>query len=341
MVDSSTNEHNFSHPEGDTYDDFKTATNYRYTIRKFIMDIRPICREELETFASFSDRADLNEHFFTYLKDMWALVYVRPEWCFVAEEAGKFIGRIVYWSLRSLDKPMLIDILEVPWSQNYIEVGTNLLQHSLVQLQLQSVEYDLDCTSSDFTSLQKRIELFEHFGFSLQRETIRFEWKDTQTQVTPSNRLTFRSIEEVGEDAFINAIIQVSSQTLDRSILHNQAELGQEQEATERFKLLKALKYQPRWWQLAYTDEQSLIGLILPAENDGGPIIGYIGVVPKHRGKGYVNDLLLQATLTLKSRGATRIRSDTDINNAPMIRAFQSAGYKQFASRRQYHYLIR
>lgn len=92
------------------------------------MDIRPICREELETFASFSEHADLNEHFLTYLKDMWELGYVRPEWCFVAEEAGKFIGRIVYWSLRSLDKPMLIDILEVPWSQNYIEVGTNLLQ---------------------------------------------------------------------------------------------------------------------------------------------------------------------------------------------------------------------
>jgi RimJ/RimL family protein N-acetyltransferase len=302
------------------------------------MDIRPIYREELEAFANFNERADLNEHFLAYLTEMLSLGYVRLEWCFVAEEAGKFIGRIVYWSLQGIDKPMIVDILEVPWSENYIEVGTNLLEHSLAQLHLQSIEYDLDSPSSDFTSLQKRIELFEHFGFTLKSETIRFEWKDTQTQIVPSNRLTFRSLEQVGEDAFIDAIIQVSSQTLDRSISKDQVKLGQEQEARERFKLFKAFNYQSAWWQLAYTNEESLVGLILPAENDGGAIIGYIGVVPEHRGKGYVNDLLNQGTLTLKSNDARRIRADTDSSNTPMIRAFKRAGYKQFASRRQYHY---
>jgi RimJ/RimL family protein N-acetyltransferase len=33
--------------------------------------------------------------------------------------------------------------------------------------------------------------------------------------------------------------------------------------------------------------------------------------------------------------------SHADINNAPMIRAFQRAGYKQFASRRQYQYQVK
>ncbi|NMG11546.1 hypothetical protein DP117_33695 [Brasilonema sp. UFV-L1] len=74
----------------------------------------------------------------------------------------------------------------------------------------------------------------------------------------------------------------------------------------------------------------------MPAENDGGPIIGYIGVVPEHRGKGYVNDLLQQGTLILKSNGAVRIRSDADTVNIPMVHAFQRAGYRQFASRREY-----
>lgn len=101
---------------------------------------------------------------------------------------------------------------------------------------------------------------------------------------------------------------------------------------------MKALKYKPTWWQLAYTPHGTLCGLIMPAENDGGPIIAFIGVVPEHRGKGYVNDLLVQGTLTHSSKVAVRIRSDADIDNAPMISAFRRAGYRQFASRREYHY---
>jgi hypothetical protein len=60
------------------------------------MVIRPIGREELAAFASLSDRIDANKHFLSYLTNMWASGYIRPEWCFVAESAGKFIGRIVY-----------------------------------------------------------------------------------------------------------------------------------------------------------------------------------------------------------------------------------------------------
>ena len=308
------------------------------------MVIRPIRREEVEAFANFSNQGELNEHFLTYLRDMWDEGYVHPEWCFVVEEAGKFIGRIVYWSLPSLGKPFICDFLELPWNANYLEVGIQLLQQSLAQLHLHdedSMEYQLDIPSPYSRYLEKRIDLLENFGFSLNRETVRFEWKDTQTQVTPSNRLTFRSLNQVGEDVFIYAIMQVSSQTLDRSILHDQARLGLEQEALERFHTSKALKYKPTWWQLAYTQDDTLVGLIMPAENDGGPIIAYIGVVPKYRGQGYVNDLLQQGTLTLKSNGAVRIRSDADINNVPMIRAFQRAGYEEFMSRREYCYSIR
>ncbi|MDF5723365.1 MAG: hypothetical protein PUP91_23415 [Rhizonema sp. PD37] len=62
---------------------------------------------------------------------------------------------------------------------------------------------------------------------------------------------------------------------------------------------MKAFKYKPEWWQLAYTQDGSLVGLIMPVENDIGPTIGYIGVISEYRGQGYVNDLLAQGTLTL------------------------------------------
>lgn len=308
------------------------------------MLIRPIHREELKVFAAFSNQPERNERFLAYLTTMWEEGYVRPEWCFVAEEAGAFIGRIVYWTLPSLDNFFEVDVLEAPWSANYLEVGTKLLHDSLAQMQLQAeaiIQYTLDTpypisTSVMSTDVDQRIEVIEKFGFSLIRETRRFEWKETQTQIASSQRLVFRTLDNVGEEAFINTIMRVSENSLDRILQQETEKLGLERYADEKFKTLKAFKYKPTWWQLAYTQDGSLVGLIMSAENDGGPIIGYIGVLPEYRGQGYVNDLLAQGTLTLKADDATRVRADTDINNAPMILAFQRAGYRQFATRREY-----
>jgi hypothetical protein len=79
----------------------------------------------------------------------------------------------------------------------------------------------------------------------------------------------------VGEDAFINAIERVSSDSLDRIIKQEIEELGTEEYAIQYFQRMKALKYKSTWWQLAYTSNETLVGLVMPAENDGGAIIGY------------------------------------------------------------------
>ncbi|MBD2777487.1 GNAT family N-acetyltransferase [Iningainema tapete] len=308
------------------------------------MLIRPIQREELKVFAAFSNQPERNERFLTYLTSMWDEGYIRPEWCFVAEQAGAFIGRIVYWTLPSLDNFFEVDVLEVPWNANYLEVGTKLLLDSLAQMPLPPeaiIQYTLDTpypmsTSGISTYTEQRIEVMEKFGFSLLRETHRFEWQETQTQIALSQRLVFRTLEDVGEDVFINTLMRVSENSLDRILQQETEKLGLERYAVEKFKTLKAFKYKPTWWQLAYTQDGSVVGLIMTAENDGGPIIGYIGVIPEYRGQGYVNDLLAQGTLSLKADGALRVRADTDINNTPMILAFQRAGYKQFALRREY-----
>jgi RimJ/RimL family protein N-acetyltransferase len=94
--------------------------------------------------------------------------------------------------------------------------------------------------------------------------------------------------------------------------------------------------YDPAWWQLAYTTTGDLVGLIMPALSPTYATIGYIGVVPEHRGRGYIDDLLHQATAILSTSGAMTIRADTDIANLPMANAFRRAGYAHFAMRREY-----
>jgi len=65
--------------------------------------------------------------------------------------------------------------------------------------------------------------------------------------------------------------------------------------------------------------------------------IGYIGVVPEQRGHGHINDLLAHGTSTLRGLGTGRvIRADTDVDNLPMAAAFERAGYRRFATRREF-----
>lgn len=146
----------------------------------------------------------------------------------------------------------------------------------------------------------------------------------------------FRTLDEVGEDALVAAIQRVTTGTLDRSLQRDLRLLGPERAAREEFHYARAMLYKLGRWRLAYIPKGTLAGLIMVAENDGGPIIYYIGVVPEQRGRGYVDDLLVEGTLLLQAEGATRIITDTDTENAPMGRAFERAGYRKFGTRLDY-----
>ncbi|MFD0576907.1 GNAT family N-acetyltransferase [Dactylosporangium darangshiense] len=72
------------------------------------------------------------------------------------------------------------------------------------------------------------------------------------------------------------------------------------------------------------------VGFVFPARNDYGPIIAYIGVLPQHRGHGYIDDVLAEGTRVLAGQDAPRIRATTDVGNVPMARAFARAGYDNY-----------
>jgi RimJ/RimL family protein N-acetyltransferase len=50
-------------------------------------------------------------------------------------------------------------------------------------------------------------------------------------------------------------------------------------------------------------------------------------VLPGHRGKGYVDEILAEGTRVPTAEDVPRIRASTDLGNLPMARAFARAGY--------------
>jgi RimJ/RimL family protein N-acetyltransferase len=222
-------------------------------------------------------------------------------------------------------------------------IGTCLLQKTLPLIHAMGAEkigYVLDSPALPpqwQSSPEQRIRLLEHNGFSLERETCRFEWKGHNDQFDKSNEIVFRTLSEVGDATFIEAIMRVSESTLDRSINQDREQNGDKLQAQTMFTELQQMDYDPAWWQLAFTLNEELIGIVMPTKNPTYATIGYIGVVPEQRGRGYIDILLHQATSLLTDAGESMIRADTDVENTPMIHAFKRAGYIQFAKRCEYN----
>jgi RimJ/RimL family protein N-acetyltransferase len=69
------------------------------------------------------------------------------------------------------------------------------------------------------------------------------------------------------------------------------------------------------------------VGFVIPAHNGYNPVIAYLGVVPAHRGNGYIGEILAEGTRVLAAEDVPRIRASTDLGNTPMARAFRRAGW--------------
>jgi len=308
------------------------------------MHIRPVRADELDRFTEAAGSPDHRREVAQYLKSMFAAGSMRPEWCFVAEEGDRPLGRVAFWTLPGLEQPFALVLLDVSWDGDYMGVGTRLLGDVLEEaraLGAEEIEHVVDDppVQPQFQySPERRIELLRSVGFTFRRETGRFEWAGGEPPEVPQ-RLSFRKLEEVGEDTFVEAMRIVSEGTLDREIQGERERLGAKRAAREFFEDARRVEHDPTWWRLAYAQNGDLVGLMMPAEPPGFLTIFYVGVVPRMRGRGYVDDLLAAGTATLleaRGTGEKPLRADTDVANAPMAAAFERAGWARFAGRREY-----
>jgi ribosomal protein S18 acetylase RimI-like enzyme/predicted N-acetyltransferase YhbS len=310
------------------------------------MQIRPLGAEVLDDFVEAAGSPDDRKEVEQYLKAMFAAGSMRPEWCFVAQvEGGRPVGRVAFWTLPGMEQPFALVLLDVSWDDQ-ASVGTRLLEDVLDRartLGAGEIEHVIDAPpmAPQFQYHQEqRIELLQSVGFEFRRETGRFEWRGEEPPAKPE-RLSFRTLEETGEEAFLDAMMRVSEGTLDREIRGERERLGAWRAAREFFEDAQRVKHEPSWWRLAYAPCGELAGLVMPAEPPGFLTIFYIGVLPGMRGHGYVDDLLAAGTATLleaqKVAGKEKpLLTDTDVANAPMASAFERAGWTRFAGRREY-----
>ena len=134
----------------------------------------------------------------------------------------------------------------------------------------------------------------------------------------------------------MEAIASTYRGTRDSWLTANVEEHGLLGAARADFLVYQGLDHLPEWWELAYTEDGALAGVIIAAKNPSSAVIAYVGVVPEQRGRGLAARLVRRGTEQLLAGGADEIGGDCDSDNIPMVMAFERAGFEQVGRRRSY-----
>lgn len=245
------------------------------------------------------------------------------EWCFVVEDHGNILGRLIYGVFDNSLK--MLDI----WMKNFNdETKEKLLSDSLKIMKVKEFN-NVEChLYSDKNNFQQYVKALTEVEFKVTQEKKSFVWEEEVIN-SLSGDLYFSTLEQVGSNEYINAIEKVTAGTLDEDDLAWVKEFGSKEAAIKYFNLLKDIDYNEGWWKLAYNQEQELLGLVVPqrlTEGIGG--INYIGVIPEKRGQGYINYLVIEGVKTLKDNNIKKVIADIDIKNYPLDRVLPKQGFK-------------
>ncbi|MEV7371382.1 GNAT family N-acetyltransferase [Streptomyces sp. NPDC090301] len=319
--------------------------------------VRPARPDELPALVEHPGDPERNAATRAYLAQLLDSGCTRPEWCLVAEDGdGRLTGSVVLWTVPGHEVPLALVLFEAP--EDAPETAAALLDAAAVrarELGATELEHVVD-SPAQAPQFQRnpehRGELLRASGYAVLRDGRRFGLRlpaatgaggaGPEPSGVPDGlpaddpRLTFRSLAELGPEPFVAVLAELLADTADARLAADVRQHGARRAAELLFEETAELKHEPAWWELGYDADGSVAVISLPAENPSVPVIGFVGVAPAHRGKGYATSVVVRGTRVLAGAGATEIRGDCDAANVAMAKAFERAGYVNFADRLEF-----
>jgi ribosomal protein S18 acetylase RimI-like enzyme len=212
--------------------------------------------------------------------------------------------------------------LRLPWDDDYLKVGQALLEaarRTRTTSFPELIEARINRDVHDHEAERRR--LFESWGLGLFQEKQGFRWEAGEGPVAVPGRLRFRSIAECGRDRYAAVMARGGAGTLDRNDRYYWTGAGPDNWAAQMLEYL--VPEDEPLWLLGETDGQPVGYIAVVRVEDWGSTIGHVGVVPEHRGQGYINDLLAAGTAHAGAAGIEAMLSDVDVLNRPMIEAMR------------------
>ncbi|MFF8731826.1 GNAT family N-acetyltransferase [Streptomyces sp. NPDC015171] len=259
------------------------------------------------------------------LADRHRLVRYRSDWQRIALRDGRTVARAAWWARPEDPEPLLINWLDVAEGEE--EAGAELLRSA--PWQTPELELDLPPGWREDPLLRAAVDsraaVARMAGYTPLVERFIYRWTPDCGLPERPGRLVFTA--EPDDAVFYGLLRRINSATLDAHARRAVAEGGVDHAAQEDLDVFHWFPSPRSWWQIARTPAGDPVGIHIPARNPSGPCVGFIGVVPEHRGHGYAYDLLVECTHFLAGQDAEFIGAATDQDNFPMAAHFARAGY--------------
>lgn len=260
----------------------------------------------------------------------------RDLWTWIAEANGSPVARAIWWAPSEADHPVALDCLLVKPSVRQPEkLAAGLLKAAHVAFRTAGAttlpDYTIDVAvgwHEDPRAMEAvgwRRRAAESAGLECFIERVNFEWTPGTALHVPVHELDYRT----GTDGeFKAAFARAAEGSLDAQTKKNLAILGPDGQAQDDLEFYLSLPGERAAWRLAFLPSGTPIGFIIPTRTAYDASVSYVGVYPDRRGHGYIHELLGEITRVHAASGVPRIVGTTDLDNAPMLAAFERAGYR-------------
>ncbi|WBB70747.1 GNAT family N-acetyltransferase [Micromonospora sp. WMMD812] len=278
-----------------------------------------------------------------YLNELGQGMY-RPEWTWIAEHDQRVVGRALWWGQASSAHPIALDCLHLAASvTDRAAVAAALLTAGLRAFAAQGAPkpplYNLTLPNgwrdepSVSAAVAWRRSAALAAGLTAEVERLQLEWTPAVGMPDSRGRLVFT---EASDEEFLHVFQRIAEGSLDGQTRRNLAVKGPETTAREEMDFYLSCPGDRAWWRLAHTSDGTLAGLAIPSATPYNRNVGYLGVVPELRGRGYIDDVLAEITRFHAEQGAELVTATTDTTNVPMAAAFARAGYRTAQIRLRY-----
>ncbi|WP_433516623.1 GNAT family N-acetyltransferase [Nonomuraea sp. CA-143628] len=265
-----------------------------------------------------------------YLADLAENMY-RPGWTWIAEIDHQVVGRALWWGPRDSAHPVALDCLDVdPAVGDRTAIAAELIRAALTGFP-RPVQYAIKAAGgwrddpATSTAVEWRRAAAHAAGLTREVERLQFEWTPADGVPPVTGVLRFA---EASDEEFLTVFTRIAEGSLDAQTRANLAAKGVETTAREEMDFYLRAPGKREWWRIAYTHEGEVAGMAIPSATPYNVNVGYLGVVPELRGRGYVDEILAEITRIHAANGELRVTATTDVGNAPMAAAFGRAGYR-------------
>ena len=264
----------------------------------------------------------------------------RTEWMWMALIDDSVVARVAWWGNPGDNKPALLDIFDIADPADAVHhLAARILMETATRQVIGSraerpgyiryVPPDWRENQASRRHVEVLIDIAEQTGARVFVERLRFEWRKGTPIAPPSGRLEFRQPHD--DDEILDLMTAVVPGSLDAHTVLDLKTMTPREAAHDHFsgELAKQISSRDNW-RVATDHTGASVGFVTPGHNHYHPVIGYLAVLPEHRGNGYIHDILNTGTRILADQRVDHIRAATDLTNLPMAAAFERGGWINF-----------